>query len=166
MEARLAAEPGATLESLEKTPGWKHFGHSILAPAVLFAKRDPANSQYHDDRMLALAIRIGELLASESEKGTFALRLDSDWDTYTWLEAYRLLDTELGPERRERRERWKRAILENITPLASDAAERVDFPWYQSPYILETSLDHAVGALSVPLRLRSVQDHLCARGCR
>ena len=138
VETRLAAERGANLESLEKTPGWKHFGYSILAPAVLFARRDPANAHYHDAKMLALAVRIGDLLASENEKGKFALRLDSDWDTYTWLEAYRLLDTELGSERRDR---WKRAILENITPLAADAAERVDFPWYQSPYI-GTSPNH------------------------
>src|SRR5690242_3265458 len=96
VDARLAAEPNADLESLEKTPGWKHFGYSILAPAVLYAKRDPANPRYHDTKMLALAVRIGDLLASENEKGKFEPRLDSDWDSYTWLEAYRLLESELG----------------------------------------------------------------------
>jgi hypothetical protein len=138
VDARLLEEPGANLESLEKTPGWKHFGYSILAPAVLYAKRDPANQYYHNSEMLALAIRIGDLLASENEKGKFTPRLDSDWDTYTWLEAYRLLEGELGPERRER---WKHAILENTEPLASGAAERLNFPWYQSPYI-GTSPNH------------------------
>jgi hypothetical protein len=131
VEARLTAEPNADLESLEKTAGWKHFGYSVLAPAVLYAKRDAANPHYHDTKMLALALRIGDLLASENEKGKFTPRLDSDWDTYTWLETYRLLESELGPERRER---WKRAILENTAPLAPDAAERFDFPWYNSPY--------------------------------
>lgn len=138
VESRLAAEPNADLESLEKTAGWKHFGYSILAPAVLYSKRHPTNPRYHDPRMLALAFRIGDLLASENEKGKFTPRLDSDWDTYTWLEAFRLLDNELGTERRER---WKRAILENTAPLVPDAAERLDFPWYQSPYI-GTSPNH------------------------
>ncbi len=138
VEARLAAEPGANLELLEKTPGWTHFGYSILAPAVLYAKRHPANPRYHDAKMLALAIRIGDLLASENEKGKFEPRLDSDWDTYTWLEAYRLLEQELGAERCER---WKDAILQNTAPFAPDAAERLDYPWYQSPYI-GTSPNH------------------------
>jgi hypothetical protein len=30
--------------------------------------------------MLALTIRIGDLLASENEKGKFETRFDSDWD--------------------------------------------------------------------------------------
>jgi Xaa-Pro aminopeptidase len=33
--------------------------------------------------------------------GKFTPRLDSDWDTYIWLEAYRLLQDELGAERRD-----------------------------------------------------------------
>ncbi len=138
VEARLNAEPNADLESIEKTAGWKHFGYSILAPAVLYTRQHPANPRYHDDRMRALAIRIGDLLASENENGKFKPRLDSDWDTYTWLETYRLMAKYLGDARRER---WKRAILENIAPLAPDAAERVDFPWYNSPYI-GTSPNH------------------------
>jgi hypothetical protein len=88
--------------------------------------------------MLALTIRIGDLLAAENERGKFHDRLDSDWDTYTWLEAYRLIEKELDPNRRER---WKRAILSNVAPLEADAAERLDFPWYQSPYI-GTSPNH------------------------
>jgi hypothetical protein len=138
VEARLASDPHAGLDSLEQTPGWKHFGYSVLAPAVLYAKEHPANPRYRDRAMLALAMRIGDLLASENEKGKFTPRLDSDWDTYTWLEAYRLLAGELGEERRAR---WKRAILENTAPLFPDAAERLDFPWYNSPYI-GTSPNH------------------------
>src|SRR6476620_5699630 len=131
VEARLTAEPGATLESLERTPGWKHFGYSVLAPAVLYSRK-------HDAGMLTLALRIGDLLASENEKGAFTPRLDSDWDTYIWLEAYRLLTPDLGADRRAR---WQRAILDNTARLAEGAAERVDFPWYNSPYI-GTSPNH------------------------
>jgi hypothetical protein len=138
VQARLDAEPNATLASIETTATWKHFGYSILAPAVLYARQHPANRRYHDPDMLALTLRIGDLLASENEKGSFTPRLDSDWDTYTWLEAYRLLDRELEPARRER---WKRALLENIAPFEEGAAERQDFPWFTSPYI-GTSPNH------------------------
>ena len=138
MEARLAADPNVDLEKLEQTPGWKHFGYSVLGPAVLYAKRHPANRRYHDATILALAIRIGDLLASENEKGKFTPRLDSDWDTYTWLEAYRLIEDELGADRRRR---WKKAILENTAPFVQDATDRLGFPWYQSPYI-GTSPNH------------------------
>jgi hypothetical protein len=138
VENRLDAEPSADLEALEARPGWHHFPYAILAPAVLYAKRHPANPHYHDRRMLQLAIRIGDLLAQENEKGRFTPRLDSDWDTHMWLEAYRLLEPELGEERRAR---WKHAILENANLVYSDAAERVDFPWYNSPFI-GTSPNH------------------------
>lgn len=138
VEARLAAEPSADLQTLEARPGWRHFPYSILAPAVLHAKRHPDNPRYRDPKLLDLAIRIGDLLAAENEKGRYEPRLDSDWDTYMWLEAYRLLERELGEERRGR---WKRAIQENIAVLVSDATERLDFPWYHSPFI-GTSPNH------------------------
>jgi hypothetical protein len=50
--------------------------------------------------MLALTLRIGDFLADESEKGRYEPRLDSDWDIHMWLDAYRLLDPELGEERK------------------------------------------------------------------
>ncbi len=34
VESRLASDPAATLETLEQTPGWRHFGYCVLAPAV------------------------------------------------------------------------------------------------------------------------------------
>src|ERR1019366_1926411 len=145
VEQRLNAQSNADLETLEKeeprsTPwaDWKHFPYSILAPAVLYTKRHPDNPHYQDKKMLALALRLGDLFASENEKGRFRPRLDSDWDTYIWLEAYRLLDRELGVERRAR---WRRAIEENIAPIVPNAIERLDFPWYQSPFI-STSPNH------------------------
>jgi hypothetical protein len=138
VDARLGRQPGVTLAEIETQPEWRHFGYSILAPAVLYAKRHSANHHYHERAMLDLAMRIGDLLASENEKGTFTPRLDSDWDTYTWLEAYRLLRDNLGESRRER---WKRALLANVEIYEQGARERVDFPWYQSPYI-GTSPNH------------------------
>lgn len=131
VESRLNAEPAATLKTLEAQPNWRHFPYAILAPAVLYAKQ---HSTKHRD----LAIRIGDLLASESEKGVYEPRLDSDWDTYMWLEAYRLLGDALG---KERQARWRREIEKSIAALVSDAEDRVDFPWYNSPYI-GTSPNH------------------------
>jgi hypothetical protein len=55
-----------------------------------------------------------------------------------WLEAFRLLERELGTERRIR---WRGALIDNLTLLAADVAERQDYPWYASPY-LGTSPNH------------------------
>lgn len=131
VEQRLDAEPSADLAALESQPGWKHFPYAILAPAVLYTKHHPDNTQYRDPRMLSLAIRIGDLLAGEDDRGKFEPRLDSDWDTYMWLEAYRLLERDLGESRRAR---WQQHILRNVALVHDDAAERVDFPWFNSPY--------------------------------
>ncbi|MHB8656099.1 MAG: hypothetical protein ACYDA9_19750 [Terriglobia bacterium] len=138
VEQQMNAGPAVNLASLETRPGWKHFPYAILAPAVLYAKRHPDNPYFHDPKMLALALKIGDLLATEDQKGTFQPRLDSDWDAYMWLEAYRLLESELGTSRRER---WRHAIERNAALLVDDARERVDFPWYNSPYI-GTSPNH------------------------
>ena len=141
VENRLDAQPAPDLQALETQEGrrqWTHFPFAILVPAVLYAKQHPANPHYHDPRMLRLAIRIGDLLAQENDKGRFTPRLDSDWDTHMWLEAYRQLEPDLGDARRAR---WKSAILQNAALVYPDAAERVNFPWYNSPYI-GTSPNH------------------------
>ena len=83
-------------------------------------------------------VRIGDLLAAENEKGKYEPRLDSDWDTYMWLEACRLLERDLGEERRVR---WRREIEKNVVLLVDDTKERIDFPWYHSPFI-GTSPNH------------------------
>jgi hypothetical protein len=147
VEQHLDARPGAGLKAVEaherhagsslEIP-WTHFGYAILPPAVLYAKQHPANRRYHDPKMLALAERIGDLLAAADEKGEFEPRLDSDWDTYTWLEAYRLLAPDLGEARRER---WKQRIVRNAALLVPDAIDRLDDAWYQSPFI-RTSPNH------------------------
>ena len=148
VQKHLEEYPNADLKAIEKPEehhtgssleiSWAHFGYAILPPAILYAKHHPVNPRYHDPKMLALAIRIGDLLAAADEKGEFEPRLDSDWDTYTWLEAYRLLAPELGEARRER---WKQRIVRNAGLLVANAIDRLDSPWYQSPYIL-TSPNH------------------------
>ena len=138
VEARLDAAPKSSLKSLESGRGWRHFPYAILAPAVLYAKQHPENKHHHDPKMLALAIRIGDLLADEDEKGTFEPRGDSDWDTSLWLEAYRILENDLGEGRKKR---WRKAIERNVALVLPDAKERLDFPWYNTPYI-GTSPNH------------------------
>lgn len=131
MQARLDAEPDATLARIESGTEWRHFPYAMLAPAVLYVR-------FHKKPQFDLAVRIGDLLAVEDEKGSYEPRQDSDWDTYMWLETYRLLEAELGESRRAR---WRSAIERNISLLVHDAKERVDFPWYQSPFI-GTSPNH------------------------
>ncbi len=140
VEQRLAADPAQRddLASLEAQPGWRHFPSAVLIAAVLYAKQHPANPRYHDAKTLALAQRIGDLLAAEQERGRYATRLDHHRDTYMWVEAYRLLEREMGEERRAR---WRRALMDNLTPLAAAVAQRQDYPWYNSPYI-GTSPNH------------------------
>ncbi len=148
VEARLRAEPAADLKAIEARPGWRHFPYAILAPAVLYTKPHPQNRWYGDPAMIALAIRIGDLLAAEHEKGLFEPRLDSDWDTYMWLEAWRLLENRLGAQRRSR---WKKAIEDNVALLVEDAADRLDFPWYNSPFIGTSPNHYALWAANLLL---------------
>jgi hypothetical protein len=131
VEERLAAEPSTTLATLEAQPGWTHFPSAILAAAVVYTKAHPANSHHGDAKMLQLALKVGDLLANEQEAGTYGARLDHHRDTCMWLEAYRLLEQDLG---KERRDRWRRAITVDIDELAADTAKRQDYPLYQSPF--------------------------------
>jgi hypothetical protein len=137
VDARLAAEPGASLSSLEAQPGWTHFPSAILAAAVLYTKAHPANTHRGEPKMLQLALKAGDLVEGEQQGGTNATPLDHR-DTYMWLEGYRLIERELGEERRER---WRRALIALITQLAAGVAEREDYPLYQSPFI-GTSPNH------------------------
>ena len=139
VEQRLNAGPPADLRALEaRGNGWRLFPHNVLAAAVLYARQDPANRRYRDPKMLALAMRIGDLLATESDRGTFESRLNSDRDAYMWLDAFRLLRPQLGAERRQR---WQRALFRSIEIMAEDSARIADFPGYQSPFI-GTSPNH------------------------
>ena len=118
--------------------GPTHYPGVVLAAAVLYAKRHPENPSFGDKKKLALALKVGDLLAGEFEQGKFKELLNHDWGTYMWLDAYRLLEKELGDEHRAR---WRTALEKDIQQLADDTAPRVDFPRYQSPFI-RTSPNH------------------------
>jgi hypothetical protein len=148
---KLLADPDATLTTLEAIPGCKHFPSAILAPAVLYAKKNIANAHYHDKRLLLLARRIGDLLVSENEKKRYTPRQDSDWDTYLWLEAYRILQNELGEDRRLQ---WKKAILENVALLEPKLSKCLDYPWYNAPFIITSPNHYAIYASTLLVAAR------------
>ncbi|MBI4605688.1 MAG: carbon-nitrogen hydrolase family protein [Planctomycetes bacterium] len=148
VEERLAAEPGADLEALEARQGWRHFPSALLAAAVLHSKDHRSNSQRGDAGLLALARRIGDLLAGEHARGRYASRLDHHRDTYMWLEAYRLLERELGDASRAR---WREALLDLLGRLAADVEAKRDFPRYQSPFISTSPNHYALWASTVHL---------------
>src|SRR5262249_55050184 len=85
-----------------------------------------------------LAGQLGDLLAVESAQGRFRKLLNSPWGTYLWLEAYRLLEHQLGAQRRER---WRQNLQNEVQDIVEQMAPRADFPRYQSPYI-RTSTNH------------------------
>jgi hypothetical protein len=143
IEKRLAEVSDLTLSGIEASPGWRHFPSSVLIPATLYAKADPANPHYHDPKMLALAIRIGDLLAEEDKKGHFTPRQDSDWDTYMWLEAYRLTEPDLGEKRRDL---WRESLLRNLSLLEPLLKKCIDFPWYNAPFITTSPNHYAIYA--------------------
>lgn len=127
----LAANPNATLESLEKRAGWRHFPSAVLVAAVLYNKQNNAE-------MLALSTRVGDLLAREHNAGRYNTRLDHHRDTYMWLDAYRLLEPKLDAARRDS---WRKALMDLASALAKDVARRKDYPVYASPFI-GTSPNH------------------------
>lgn len=143
VEKRLAAEPSATLALLESKPGWIHFPNAILMPAVLYTKKYPANKRYGDTAMLNLALRIGDFLVKEQEAGNYSKRGDSDWDTYMWLEAYRILESKLGEQRRQS---WKKVLLEELQLLEPKLVKRLDYPWYNAPFIITSPNHYAIYA--------------------
>ncbi|MCI0541013.1 MAG: hypothetical protein L0Z50_37910 [Verrucomicrobiales bacterium] len=132
IEKRLDADPQGTPLRLGECPG------VVLAAAVLYATPHPANPSFGDARKLALAQRIGDLLADGFERGEFQKILNDDWGSYMWLDAFRLTEKNLGAERAAR---WRKELQRDIQRLFDKTAECIDFPRYQAPFI-RTSSNH------------------------
>jgi hypothetical protein len=143
IEKQLTNEPGVNLATLEAQPGWKHFPSSILIPAVLYTKSHPSNTLYGNPQLLKLAQQIGDLLVSEHKKGLYTPRLDSDWDSYMWLESYRLLESYLNEKQRSQ---WRMALLENIELLEPMLLKCKDYPMYNAPFITTSPNHYAIYA--------------------
>lgn len=127
-----AVRPLLAEKQHESSPG------AMLAAAVLYAKQHPANPSYGDKRLLDLTVNVGDQVALASERDPSRDRQDYEWEIHFWLDAYRLLKAELGPQRRRR---WEKEIRRDVHWFAEQVAARIDFPRYQSPYI-RTSTNH------------------------
>lgn len=134
-ESLRAARPDADLKTLETAPLGRHFPSAILVAALLHEMPNPSRG---NPARLEFALRLGDLLASEHEAGTYTQRLDHHRDDYMWLEAYRLLEHRLGEARRAR---WKKQLEKSMTSLAADIELRRNAARYQSPFI-GTSTNH------------------------
>src|SRR5207247_4021027 len=75
---QMDTQPAPNLEALTARPGWKRFPQSILAAAVLYAKQHAANAHYRDPKMFSMAMRIGDLLATEREKNNTETRFKEE----------------------------------------------------------------------------------------
>jgi hypothetical protein len=127
MEAELS-----TVDATKANPG------AMFAAAVLYTKKHPRNPSYGDRKKLELALKLGDLVAEEAGRDKGENKQHYEWEIHFWLDTYRLLEKDLGAERRTR---WKRE-LETITRwFAGEVAARIDFPRYQGPYI-RTSTNH------------------------
>src|SRR5207249_9677124 len=98
---------------------------ALLAAAVLYTRDHPANPGHSDPKKLALALKLGDLLATENEKGEFTQLLNHNWGTYFWLEAYRLLEKNLSTDRQAR---WSKELDKNDRNIVADSKPRVEFP--------------------------------------
>ena len=118
--------------NLKSNPG------AMMAAAVLYAKPHAANPSFGEKSKLELALRLGDLFASQSEADSAENKQDYEWEIHFWLDTYRLLEADLSAERRCR---WRREIEKIIRWFAGQVADRIDFPRYQGPYI-RTSTNH------------------------
>lgn len=116
---------------MEQRPKSHYVPGALMVASVLYAKAHPGNLRAGDPAVLALAVKLGDILAAESEAGIYTKRSDHHRDTYMWLEAYRLLEPKLGESRRAR---WRSELLKLVGGMAGQAAERQDRPAYTSPF--------------------------------
>lgn len=138
LDAELALVEKRLDDAQSGAPGLNEYPGVVLAAAVLHAKNHAANPSCGDARKLALALKIGDRLAGGFERGEFQKILNDTWGTYLWLEAFRLLEKDLGAGRTAR---WRRELEKDIQKVFDKTAECVDFPRYQSPFI-RTSSNH------------------------
>src|SRR5262245_40233301 len=90
----------AEVKAFQAEPNRKSNSGVMFAAAVLYAKEHPANPSFRDKKKLELALELGGLYAEVSEKDTAENKQDYEWEIHFWLDTYRLLEADLGSERR------------------------------------------------------------------
>ena len=156
IEKKLVRDPAADPRLLEGEGRRLPATLRCRPAAVLYAKPHAANRAHGDRRQLDLAFVVGDLLATESEQGRYQKILNSDWGTYMWLEAYRLLLPKLEPVRQAR---WRKALHHDVEEVFDEMKPRVDFPRYQSPYIRTSTNHFSLWASTVYLAGRVFEQH-------
>ncbi len=148
LETKLQAPDGRFRTRIPRSPGdeeksWRITGMQyIYVPALIYTAVHPANPLSGDKKVLEMALRAGDYLASCIEKdGTVVPRingktvsaLDAHRTLYCWTEALGLLEPHLDNERvqnwRHALRRGGKAILEN------EVAPKIARPRYTSPFL-------------------------------
>ncbi|MEX0702518.1 MAG: hypothetical protein WD069_10530 [Planctomycetales bacterium] len=145
----------AELERVEPAPELEFSRSYLLAAAVLYAKEHPRNPAFGQQKLFDLAVALGDVAALQSEQDDSRNRQDYEWEIHGWLDAYRLLESKLGPERRGR---WRKELERNVRWFAENVAPRVDFPRYQSPFLGTSPNHYALWASTVHLAGRVFQN--------
>ncbi len=123
--------------------GWRITGMQfIYAPALLYVADHPANPVKGDAKVLAMALRAGDYLASvvgpdgtvrPTVDGRPTDPLDAHRTIYCWGEAYGLLEKHLGPERSKT---WREALYRaGQAILEQEVVSKIDRPRYTSPFL-------------------------------
>jgi hypothetical protein len=153
LESRLQAPDGRFRTNVPESPAdeersWRvTVMQYIYVPALLYTSQHPVNPLQKDKRLLEMALRAGDYLASiidsdgefkPTVNGRPVSALDSHRWLYCWAEAYGLLKDHLDQGRKAA---WSGALIRAATALAGDLAPRVDRPRYIAPFI-GTSPNH------------------------
>ncbi|MEA1996689.1 MAG: hypothetical protein U9N45_03585, partial [Gemmatimonadota bacterium] len=127
-------------ESEEKT--WRITGMQyIYVPALLYTTADPFNPRRGDKKLLEMALRAGDYLAScITPEGLIAPRVngketnagDAHRTMYCWAEALGLLKEHMEPDRLKS---WRAALRRVGEQLVRDLKPRIDRPRYTSPFL-------------------------------
>jgi len=136
------------LKPVKATPELRNSCSYMFAAAVLYAKQHPANPWYGEEKLLNLALKLGDLTAQNSEKDNSLDRQDYEWEIHFWLDSYRLLEMKLSAERRAR---WRKQLERNVQWFAGQTEARLDFPRYQGPFIRTSTNHYALFASTVYL---------------
>jgi len=148
LETKLQAPDGRFRTRIPRSPGdeeksWRITGMQyIYVPALIYTAVHPANPLSGDKKVLEMALRAGDYLAScIEENGTVVPRingkavsaLDAHRTLYCWTEALGLLEPHLDNERVQN---WRHALRRGGKAiLESEVAPKIARPRYTSPFL-------------------------------
>jgi len=143
------------LDRLESSSTLLNSPSVMLAAAVLYVHQHPDNDFFGDEKMLDMALQVGDYVADESLKDPEEDRQHYEWEIHCWLDSYRLLEARLTHERRNH---WRRALEQNVRWFEAEVDARIEFPRFQGPFI-RTSTNHlAIFASTVYLAGRILRN--------